>query len=50
LKPKTTKEPHDSIRTFLQKRLPVSLLDNVGKERRELDDIEAKKELPKGNN
>lgn len=43
-----TRESHDSVREFLQKRLPVSFLDRVGKERRELDDITAKKELPSG--
>lgn len=39
---------HDIVRKFLQQKLPVSFLDRVGKERRELDDVEAKKELPSG--
>lgn len=40
---------HDIVRKFLQHKLPVSFLDRVGKERRELDEIEARKELPSGN-
>jgi hypothetical protein len=39
---------HDIVRKFLQQKLPVSFLDRVGKERRELDDVEARKELPSG--
>jgi hypothetical protein len=39
---------HDFVRKFLQQKLPASFLDRVGKERRELDDIEARKELPSG--
>ena len=39
---------HDFIRKFLQQKLPASFLDRVGKERRELDVIEARKELPSG--
>lgn len=42
------KRANDVVREFLQKRLPASLLDRRGMERRELDTMEARKELPSG--
>lgn len=48
LRAQSTKTPHDIVRNFLQKKLPASMLDRIGKEWRELDEIEARKELPLG--
>jgi hypothetical protein len=42
------RQTHDYVRTFLQKKMPVSFLDRAGKKRRELDELEERNELPTG--
>lgn len=48
LSTENVRQSHDYVCTFLQKNMPVNFLDRVGKERRELDEIERNKELPTG--
>ncbi len=45
---KAAKPRPDQIRIFLQKHVPISLLDRVGKEHRDVDKAKARKELPSG--
>jgi hypothetical protein len=39
---------HDFIRKYLQQKLPVRFLDQIGRDRRELDEKELNRELPSG--
>jgi hypothetical protein len=48
LRVEEAKGKHDIVRKFLQQKVPSSFLDQVGTERRQIDDIEARKELPFG--
>lgn len=48
LRVEETKGSHDIVRKFLQQTVPPSFLDEVGTERRKIDDIEARKKLPFG--
>lgn len=45
---KESKEAPDKFRTFLQRHVPTTMLDKIGKERREIDEVHAKGILPSG--
>lgn len=45
---KDSKEAPDKLRAFLQRHVPKTMLDKTGKERREIDEVDAQGILPSG--